>query len=171
MRAFFAFCVLLVLFPNARAQDQEHKLVDRLLRPDTTLGNEAQNKTFRADGLNVQKRANVREFYVAQKSKQKTFTQTRDFSSWQFNSRSFHKPDDSTVKFMSKQSVRSLNRTYPVSFVTNLHPVYDADRTATRRDYPGNRPFLNEGKSQKSLSQKKPAMTIDQVRELLNKNK
>jgi hypothetical protein len=37
--------------------------------------------------------------------------------------------------------------------------------------YAGNRPFLDEGKSQKSLSRKNEPLTIEQVRELLNKNK
>ena len=40
----------------------------------------------------------------------------------------------------------------------------------TSRAYAGNRPFLDEGKSQQSLNQKNAPLTIDQVRELLNKN-
>ena len=39
------------------------------------------------------------------------------------------------------------------------------------RDFPGTRPFLVQGKSQKALSQQDKPLTIDQVRELLNKNK
>ena len=35
----------------------------------------------------------------------------------------------------------------------------------------GERPFLDKGKSAKSLQRENPAMTIEQVRELLNKNK
>jgi hypothetical protein len=38
-------------------------------------------------------------------------------------------------------------------------------------DYPGTRPFLAHGKSQKALSAQDRALTIDEVRELLNKNK
>jgi hypothetical protein len=39
------------------------------------------------------------------------------------------------------------------------------------RNNPTNRPFLVQGKSQKVLDQQKPTLTIEQVRELLNKNK
>jgi len=39
------------------------------------------------------------------------------------------------------------------------------------RDYAGIRPFLDQGKSQKSLSAQNKQLTIEQVRELLNKNK
>jgi hypothetical protein len=39
------------------------------------------------------------------------------------------------------------------------------------RIFAGNRPFLDQGKSQKALSRQNPPLTIEQVRELLNKNK
>ena len=37
--------------------------------------------------------------------------------------------------------------------------------------FAGNRPFLGRGKSQEALSARDTPLTIDQVRELLNKNK
>jgi len=43
--------------------------------------------------------------------------------------------------------------------------------TPAVREYAGNRPFLDKGKSQKSLSAQNKPLTIEQVRELLNKNK
>jgi hypothetical protein len=39
------------------------------------------------------------------------------------------------------------------------------------REYAGNRPFLDRGKSQKSLDAHDKPLTIEQVRELLNKSK
>ncbi len=56
----------------------------------------------------------------------------------------------------------------------NAYPTRTAagsERSAPGREFAGNRPFLDEGKSQKSLNHQEAPMTIDQVRELLNKNK
>src|SRR5215471_7952178 len=69
-----------LLLPCARAQDQESKLVDRLLRPDMTMQNSAQNKKLSADRTSINKQATVRSFYVQTKSNSKTFYGTRDFS-------------------------------------------------------------------------------------------
>ena len=46
-----------------------------------------------------------------------------------------------------------------------------SDKKVAVRTYAENRPFLEEGKSQKSLNRQNAPLTIDQVRELLNKNK
>jgi hypothetical protein len=48
--------------------------------------------------------------------------------------------------------------------------AYSAKKYATR-DFAGNRPFLGQGKSQKALHAQDRPLTIDEVRELLNKNK
>ena len=54
---------------------------------------------------------------------------------------------------------------------SGLRNAPQAGKKVASRVYPGNRPFLGEGKSQKSLNQQNAPLTIDQVRELLNKNK
>ena len=43
--------------------------------------------------------------------------------------------------------------------------------TTPVREYASNRPFLDKGKSQKSLHALDKPLTIEQVRELLNKSK
>jgi hypothetical protein len=48
--------------------------------------------------------------------------------------------------------------------------AYRTKKYATR-DFAGNRPFLGQGKSQKALHAQDRPLTIDEVRELLNKNK
>jgi hypothetical protein len=50
-------------------------------------------------------------------------------------------------------------------------PESTTSRTTPIRDYAGIRPFLDQGKSQKSLSAQNKQLTIEQVRELLNKSK
>jgi hypothetical protein len=47
----------------------------------------------------------------------------------------------------------------------------DSDKKNSVAAFSGNRPFLDKGKSQKALSQHDTPLTIEQVRELLNKNK
>lgn len=52
-----------------------------------------------------------------------------------------------------------------------VRPASDSEKKISGNDFAGNRPFLGQGKSQKALSAGKQPLTIDQVRELLNKNK
>jgi hypothetical protein len=42
-------CLVIGLFSTARGQDHERSLVDRLLKPDTTLQTKAQNKQILAE--------------------------------------------------------------------------------------------------------------------------
>jgi hypothetical protein len=58
--------------------------------------------------------------------------------------------------------------THTVSDVAR--PGY-AIKVVRAQSYSGNRPFLAQGKSQKALQRKNPPLTIEQVRELLNKDK
>ena len=153
-----------------RAQDQERKLVDRLLRPDTALQSSEQKKKFIADGASVNKKANVGTFYVEKKSKAKTFSGTRELSTQQFNSQTFHgsrkAPENSP-----QPSAGNSRRAYPTQAARRPRDAAQSDKKVAGGAYIGNRPFLDQGKSQKSLNQQNAPLTIDQVRELLNKNK
>ena len=53
----------------------------------------------------------------------------------------------------------------------DVRAAYDANRVVASHDFGDQRQFTDQGKSQKSLDWQNPPMTIDQVRELLNKNK
>src|SRR6266404_6526463 len=85
-----AWLLVLAALPCVRGQDQERKLVDRLLKPEMTLQNDAQHKKFVSDGASMNKRATVGTFYVQKKSNQKSFSETGQFSTQEFNSQSFH---------------------------------------------------------------------------------
>src|SRR5947208_10864212 len=82
---------LLTALSCLRAQDQERKLVDRLLRPDMTLQSREQKKKFMADGTSINKKATVGAFYIEEKSPSKAFLGTRERSAKQFNSPLFHR--------------------------------------------------------------------------------
>ncbi len=162
---------LVLWLPAARAQDQESKLVDRLLRPDMTLQNTAQKKKFVADGGSVDKRATVGTFYLQKKSNSKDFPRTRDFSAWQFNSQSYRGANNAANTSPQKQITNS-NQSVATPPSRGVRNAPEEGRAARgRRAFAGKRPFLDRGKSQKSLDRQNPPMTIEQVRELLNKNK
>jgi hypothetical protein len=162
---------LVLWLSAARAQDQESKLVDRLLKPDMTLQNSAQKKKFVADGVSVDKRATVGTFYLQKKSNSKTFSGRRDFSAWQFNSQSFRGANNAANTSSQKQITNS-NQSVATPPSRGVRDAPEEGRKADgRRTFSGERPFLDRGKSQKSLDRQNPPMTIEQVRELLNKNK
>ena len=166
-----AACLLvLVALSYVRAQDQESKLVDRLLRPDMTLGNNAQTKKFIADRASINKQATVGTFYVQEKSNSKRFSGTRDFSARQFSSQPFH-GTRSASGISSQQAVGDSRPAYATRTARDVRNSPQSDKKIASRSYAGNRPFLDEGKSQKALNRQNPPLTIEQVRELLNKNK
>src|SRR5438105_10192330 len=95
-----AFACFLVVLPccYALGQDQERKLVDRIMEPNMSLQNDAQNKKFTADKTSVHKRAKVQTFYLQQKSPGKRFSGTRDFSSKQFEPPKFNQGNDAAAR-------------------------------------------------------------------------
>jgi hypothetical protein len=170
VRSILAFCAILAAIAGARGQDQEQKLVNRLLKPSTTLQNSAQNKKFTSAGASVNKRASVGTFYLRQKPAEKTFADVRSVSVRDFNSRSFYNGSDKP-RLSSQQLTPKSGSAYSTSSATGIGGAHDSSKATKTRDFSGNRPFLDKGKSQKSLNRENPPMTIEQVRELLNKNK
>jgi len=162
--------LLLAAFSFAHAQDQESKLVERLIRPDKSLQSTAQTKQFIADGASINKRATVGAFYVQRKSSSKSFSSTRDFSTRQVNSQSFV-GTRTTFDTSSRQPIGASQPAYSNRTARGVRDVPQADKPAPSRVFAGNRPFLGQGKSQKALNRKNAPLTIEQVRELLNKNK
>jgi hypothetical protein len=172
VRKLLATCVLLLTtFPSVHGQDQERKLVDRLLKPDMTLQSTEQNKKFIADGnSSINKRANVGSFYIAKKPNWKSYSATRQFSTQQYNSQTF-RSSRSAFDVSSQQTVENSRSAYANQTARGVRDAPQSGKKVATRAYAGNRPFLDEGKSQKSLNQQNAPLTIEQVRELLNKNK
>jgi hypothetical protein len=164
---------LLTLFAGvvtASAQKQENKLVDRLLKPNTSLANSAQDKKFVAKGMSVDKQAPTQRFYSQEKSLTKTFSGERAFTPQQFAARHFRSGDSAANLSTRSQLTKSDTMiALPAAPVTHVAP--DNDATVAVAQFSGNRPFLDRGKSQKALNSTNPPLTIDQVRELLNKSK
>jgi hypothetical protein len=171
VRRLLAALLLLATLPYARGQDQEHQLVDRLLKPDMGLQNRAQNKKFMAaKGASIDKHAATSTFYLEKKSNSKRFSGARDFSTWQFNARSFH-AGDNPANFSLQKQITDSKRSFSTQTARSLRHAQEAGKTVDALIFAGSRPFLDQGKSQKALSRQNPPLTIEQVRELLNKNK
>ena len=152
------------------AQDQEKKLLDRLLKPDMALQNDAQNKKFGGDGsASINKRAHIGSFYLHQKPSSKNYSGTRDFSTTQFYSQTYR--DGRTYDVSSQRTLANSKAAYGSQTARGVRAAPQSGKKVASRAYAGNRPFLNEGTNQKSLNRKTEPLTIEQVRELLNKNK
>jgi hypothetical protein len=155
------------------AQDQERKLIDRLLKPDTTLVNPAQNKKFGdTRPASFDKPVSLRPFYAPQKTAPKTFPDQREFTPRQFAARHF-RAGDSVANVSPRSQLKNSDTMIATPTATagaRVAPETTTNRN-TVRDYPGTRPFLDQGKSQRSLSAQNRQLTIEQVRELLNKSK
>jgi hypothetical protein len=165
--------LLLAVLCSASAQDQEKKLVDRLLKPDMALQNDAQNKKFVGDGsVSINKRANVGTFFVHRKPRSKDFSGTRDFSTTPFYSKTYH-GGQTAHEASSQQSQQTLanSKAHTNQTARGIRDAPQSEKKVASRAYAGNRPFLIEGTNQKSLNRKNEPLTIEQVRELLNKNK
>lgn len=150
------------------AQEQEQKLVDRLLKPNTTLANPSQTKKFVADGASVDKGVTVKQFYFEDKQKTRSFTAVRKYPATGFDSRAFYPGREHQT--VSTQIATTTQKTYP-TWIASASRSHDSDKKASSSSYGGQLRFLDRGKSEKSLQRQNPPMTIEQVRELLNKNR
>jgi hypothetical protein len=170
VRCFYVLICALIAFSAASAQDQERKLVDRLLNPDMSLANRAQNKKFAADQKRGDRPANVGTFYVQQKPAPSTYAGTREFAAGEFHSGAAA-AGQKTANTTSRTEVQNAGTTPATPRARGVRETRDARKAVASHNYAGERPFLARGKSQKSLDRHNPPMTIDDVRELLNKNK
>lgn len=171
MRCLLALCTAFFCIANLQAQHQEASLVDRLLRPNMELRNEAQSKKFSgASSAAVERRGAVGTFYLQPNRSEKEFANTRDYSTSEFSSRSYNSGAQAVATTQNRSSNKSAFGAS--SSVHDVRSAYDAQKVTSGREYAEQqRQFIEKGKSQKSLDRQNPPLTIDQVRELLNKNK
>ncbi|MEP6821959.1 MAG: hypothetical protein ABI946_06370 [Chthoniobacterales bacterium] len=167
----FIILVLVLGVCSSRAQVQEKKLIDRLLEPDMTLQNSAQDKKFTIGGNAQTKTAPTKSFYVAERPKEKKFQGARDFLTKIFGTRS-SRAGDKKASLTTRGKIALPQIPGNASAYASARPAHTSSETYPVSEYSeANKPFLVQGKSQKALSQQDSPLTIDQVRELLNKNK
>jgi hypothetical protein len=169
VRIIVLLLALTICASAVRAQVQEKKLEDRLLRPDMTLANSAQNKKFTGTGTTAfDQRFRAQSFHLGDERPTKSFRGAEELSVREFETRKFAPAErmadtsaampDANSKFETRKS--SFNRAAP-----------EEGKVAKTRDYADSRPFLAQGTRQTILSQQNKPRTIDEVRELLNKSK
>ena len=170
VRRAILLCLGLLVTGTVHGQIQEKKLLDRLLKPDTSLQNNLQDKRFVAAGATLEKKARTKTFYVRARRPEKQFGGTRNVSTRTFPTESSrHHRTEANLE--TRSSVQNMEVAYSTSSYGGARSAREATKRVESTTYPGSRPFLARGKSQKSLSGQNPPLTIDQVRELLNKNK
>ena len=155
---------------TAHAQEQERRLVDRLLQPDMTLQNSAQSKGFSTRIHAFDKQAEGHSFFVTKAARTRDYPVQRQFSAKEFAAHHFRDGEATSTMQTRAQRVK----TFAVEDGTGTLVVRDMPGGSKRiasTDFAGSRQFLDKGKSQKTLSQHGTPLTIEQVRELLNKNK
>ena len=154
--------------PTSWAQHQEPSLVDRLLRPNMELHNNAQGKKFSANSAVIERRGTVGTFSLKPNRNEKSFVDIRVLTTAKYASRSFH--EAAAAASLQDRSVNAPAKVSTAS-VRGIHDTYDAHSAINSRSFADQRPFQEKGKSQKSLDRRNPPLTIEQVRDLLNKNK
>src|SRR5438067_11822229 len=132
----------LALATPSYAQEQERKLVDRLLSPNTKLANPDQNKKFAGGSEAPTRSAATKSFYVSEKNLSKPFVVDRSAPTTSFRTRNY-----STQAAV--MPTLPPTRTYQTKQARDISPsAYSTKKYATR-DFGGNRPFLEQGKNQK----------------------
>jgi hypothetical protein len=168
---FAAFMTLLISVGPAAAQKQEKRLLDRLLRPNVALTNSAQDKKFVITGAGAfDKQLPTRSFNSRKKTLAKPFSGERTFTPQQFAARHF-RMGDSAASLATRTELTKNDRMVRTPPAPEIRAVPESTSIAPTREFADIRPFLGRGKSQKALQAYNRPLTIEEVRELLNKSK
>lgn len=152
------------------AQERGDKLLDRLLRPNLSMTNPAQNKTFAAGSASLEQRVQNKTFHAPEELAMDSFGGTRTLSPREFAVRHF-RIGDSTVAAARQSQFANAATVQVVSAASVNHAASENGHSLSAAPSADNRPFLGQGKSQRALRAYDRPLTIEQVRELLNKNK
>jgi hypothetical protein len=171
VRSTFPLLSLTICAASARAREQENKMVDRVLRPDMSLANAAQDKKFTAvGGTSIDKNLVAKSFYSGGERTTKSFWDLKGFFSKEFETRKFSRAE-AAANAKANAEVAYANTEFLTKKSSLIQTSSEEGKVAQVREYPDNRPFLAKGTRQKILSQEDKPMTIDEIRELLNKSK
>ena len=134
-----------------------------------SLSNSAQNKKFvAAEGTSVDRTFEAKSFYSGKEHATRPFAGMRDFFARTFGTKRFSRDRAATVANTESTYANMQARTNESSLVRTAP---EQNKMANTREYADNRPFLGQGTRQKILSQQDRPLSIDEVRELLNKNR
>ncbi len=154
----------------AQAQVQEKKLIDRILEPNMALQNDAQNKQFRTATTQTTKQARTKSFAAAERPSERKFDFGRAFFGRLFRTGQTRDGERQASLTTRTQITTAQISAAPSSYAA-ARSARGSEKSYEVSEFNQTQPFLVQGKSQKALSQQDRPLTIDEVRELLNKNK
>src|SRR3954469_11286912 len=103
---FVAIGMLFFGLGSVFGQNQEQKLLDRLLKPNMTMKSSEQDKKFGNTRANVlEKSAPTRSFYAPEKSVSRSYAEERAFTPQQFAARHF-RGGDSAANVSARTELR-----------------------------------------------------------------
>ncbi len=144
--------------------------MDRIMRPNMSLTDRAQNRKFTAvEGVSVDKKFETKSFEGGNEATTKSFLGLRSFLSKNFGTGKFARAE------ATNEAVASADRAFAsTKFSTHesalIRKASTTDKSVDTRAYAGTRPFLAKGTRQQQLTTQPHPMTIEEVRDLLNKN-
>lgn len=145
--------------------------MDRLLKPDMSLQNGAQTKQFVATGAAATRSAPTKTFQFSQRSLGKKFSGIKEIRPVEFQTTT-SRFQRRVANLKSRNELTEARTSYAAGTYSGVRQASDAQKSISTSEFDdASRPFLVQGKSQKSLSAKDEPLTLEQVRELLNKNK
>jgi hypothetical protein len=165
------FC-LTISASSLQAQDQETKLIDRIMRPNMELANPAQNKKFLAvEGTSVDKKFEAKQFRASEKvTPAKSFWGARSFLSKAFGTGKFARAE-AAANAKANADLAYASTQFQDKKSSLVRTSAEGHETIRAHRYANSRPFLAKGTRQKQLSTQNRPMTIEEVRELLNTNR
>src|SRR2546427_2304253 len=127
--------------PMSWAQQQEPSLVDRLLRPNMELHNNAQGKKFVASSAVVEHRGSVGTFLLQPNRAEKSFVNTHALTTKEYPSRSV-----ATEPKTSSTQNRTANIPEPVatSSVRDIHSANNPDKVTANRTFADQHQFRDQ---------------------------
>lgn len=136
-----------------------------------SLQNSAQDKQFAlSTKSNTGRQAKTKAFYVRDRPAEKQLSRQRNFLTRLFGT-GRARENAAPARLRTRHTPTTPQLPTPASRHAMAKPAVPANQTYAVSEFAGTRPFLVQGKSQKALNQRPRPLTIDEVRELLNKNK
>jgi len=136
-----------------------------------TLVNSAQDKKFAGTEITpVDKKFVAKSFIAVDERTVKSFSREKDFPAKRFETERVARAEPAP-NIQTKAKMASANAEFATGKSFLVQTASDEGKVAATSDYTNGRPFIGKGTRQKILSQEDKPLTIDEVRELLNKSK
>ncbi len=171
----FAAAICFFSWQSVRAQYQEPRM-QQILEPDTGRAFEFRNREAKILSIVRPWKARTKKFADVKPTRTKTFLQTRRAAVGEKNYSGLRKARDSTAAYPAETTrmLEESNKAVATDQIESRSAPTAGRGEFRGRTYPFVRMAEIRGTRQAALDlqyEKQPALTVDEVRELLNKNK